>query len=653
MTNLQPRVLRDTDRPQALVTAESFRAFRVGLVHPFLKEARVKNRLKFRESLALGYLTAALEHAGCGVFSINAELRTLDPGDVVDLLLADPNIGLIGISAKSQRTYTAAKRIARLVKARRRDVHITIGGIFPTAADHQVLEDSLEVDSVVRGEGEDAIVELAGRVAAGRGVHDLLGLTFRDGDQIRRTPNRPRVENLDALAFPARRDLEYILETGAEPLASAYLVASRGCYAACTFCSIHQIYGDHQVRRRSPESIADEMAEVQRRFGVSRFSFVDDLFVTPSPGGIRWVLDFCRVLDERRLAVNFYAEMRADTVDEDLLTKLRRAGLHRLFVGMEAGCDSVLARWNKGTTTADNNRALAVIRAVAMPPHAVNFGYIMFDPEMTFAELREQYRWLRGTGYCTVQHLQNKMNIYWGTPHHERMRAQGRVDTSAFGERWIYAFDDPRVDAVEAAFRRFHGHFEAEALDEYLLAAESFRFAIKVHPDRPDANLPEPLVDVLSQAQRRCEGTVRDAYYFAFDALLAAAERSGTVTTADEECIWHELADLRAQLVDESVQLRAFCREARDCRQLRDGEDPAPGTLWFDAEGRVASVWLTAPAGDTGYRAVLGARGEDRYDHACARVRFTSRSSPPDEFPTLREVVRDGVPKLVERESPC
>jgi radical SAM superfamily enzyme YgiQ (UPF0313 family) len=658
--NFSPRelpVLNGRAQPSASSTTQhntprKFENFKVGLVHPYLKEAQKKNRLKFRESLALGYLTAALEANDFDVVTVNAELRSLGPEEVGELLLGDPCIGLVGISAKSQRTYSAAKQIARFIKRERPEIHITIGGVFPTAADMQVMDDCADFDSIVRGEGEDAIVELATSIAGGIALDDMLGLTFRNGNGVTRTANRPRIANLDDLHFPARRDLEYILSNGTEALASAYLVASRGCYAACTFCSIHQIYGDHLVKRRSPESIVDEMEHLINHFGVSRFSFVDDLFITPSPNGILWVHDFCKVIEERGLDVNFYAEMRADTVDKKLVDKLRKAGLHRLFIGMEAGTDSVLKRWDKGTTVAENDRALAILREIAMPPHAVNFGYIMFDPEMTFEELNQQYQWLRGSGYCTVQHLQNKMNIYWGTPHYTRMLEQGRVDTSSFGQRWIYEFDDPRVGAVEAAFRRFHLRFQEECIEEYLDANESFRLALKVHHDRTNKELSPMLIDLVSQAQRRCEQAHRDAYYFVFDALLSFAAQSDGVPPEVEERIWHELAPLIEQLNRDSRHLLAFTREITQLQMLGDGESPAPGTAWQEDGGRIGCVWLKGQGGDMGYRAVVGASGHDRYDHSCELVAYGSPLKTPIKTLTLREVLQDGRAALVEMEIP-
>ena len=162
--------------------------------------------------------------------------------------------------------------------------------------------------------------------------------------------------------------------------------------------------------------------------------------------------------------------------------------MHRIFVGFEAGVDSVLLRWDKGTTVADNDKAIDELRASSFKAHQINMGYIMFDPEMTYDELRRQFTWIRSTGYAKVQHLQNKMNIYWGTPHYDRMVAQGRVSGVPFGERWEYEFDDPKVRFVESCVRRFHVRFEDERSEEMLLAKEAFRALVRAHEDveRPD-----------------------------------------------------------------------------------------------------------------------------------------------------------------------
>ena len=191
--------------------------FAVGLVHPFLKEAKNKNRLKFRESLALGYLSAALKQAGIAYRSINAELEFLDSESVASRLGQDLDVRLVGLSCKSQRTYRAGKEIARILKRERPDIHITLGGVLATAADAEVLAPiARHLIPVVRGEGEERIVDLASPRQGRRRVGgNAPGWTFRrDGGTIRNPPPRHRIGNLDDLAFPLRGDLQHVMEFG-------------------------------------------------------------------------------------------------------------------------------------------------------------------------------------------------------------------------------------------------------------------------------------------------------------------------------------------------------------------------------------------------------------------------------------------------------
>ncbi|MEV6690293.1 radical SAM protein [Micromonospora sp. NPDC051196] len=597
-----------------------FPDFKVAIVHPHLPEAWQKNRLKYRESLAIAYLTASLEAHGFRTLSINAELLGIAPDRVAAMLLEDPALGLIGISAKSQRTYRAAKDIARIVKATRPSVHITVGGVFPSAADIQVIEDCQDIDSIVRGEGEYAIVELAGRVSRGQPLSEMRGLTFRDGGKPRRTASRARIRDLDALPFPSRHDLDFMLRHDIRGATSAYLVASRGCFAACTFCSIHQIYGDHNVVRRSPASIVDEMQHVIDGYGVRRFSFVDDLFIMPSKNGIRWVHEFCDVIAERNLDINFYAEMRADTIEASLARRLVEAGMHRLFIGVESGVDSVLLRWDKGTTVEDNNKALAELRNIGLKPHQINFGYIMFDPEMTFSELKQQYQWIRNSGYAKVQHLQNKMNIYWGTPQYKRMINQGRQDTAPLGDRWQYDFDDPKVGTFERIVRQFHRRYEADPRAETVVVAREAHMAV-IHEDRAGRSMAKWLVESMSEALSRVDGIERGCYYVIFDRLFELLEKRDDLAPTDLDALWDELQPVFDRLAAEAELLHDLCRTATELRIVDANGPKGPGTAWLSRPD-LAYLWARGHGPLHGYRVTLGRKKWDRYDNGVVSVRF-------------------------------
>jgi radical SAM superfamily enzyme YgiQ (UPF0313 family) len=595
------------------------------LVHPFLSEAVAKNRLRYRESLALGCLTAALELAGYPVCSINAELEFLDPPEVAERVLDFPNLRLLGISAKSQRTFRAAKAVAALVKEQQPQIHVTVGGVFPSAAAVEVLNDALEIDSVVRGEGEFAIVELAWRLASGAPIGHMRGITYRANELPVSTPQRPRIRDLDALPWPARRDLEWMIKTGRPGGHSAYLVASRGCYAACTFCSIHQIYGDHNVVRRSPASVVAEMRAIGENYGVRRFSFVDDLFIMPSRSGYRWVEEFCDEIQRMGLDINFYSQMRADTIEPRLVRRLIEAGMHRLFIGIESGVDSVLMRWDKGTTVADNETALRNLRGLGMPTHAVSIGYIMFDPEMSLDELRQQYRWIRDSGHCRIQHLQNKMNIYWGTPQYLRMIRQGRTDTAPLGDRWQYEFDDWRVGDIESTVRWFHRRYEDGGWSEPVIKARE-AFLSQVHEDECAIPGPDWLFDLLNQAQLRMEKLERGLYYEVFDRCFAQVGEGRRCGDDFRALLWTEIADLISEVQSESELLGVFCSALGNISVVPGSAHlKGPLSARRDHAGTFTEVWLRSGPAPQGYRAKPFFNGPDRCDHACEPAIFAAR----------------------------
>ncbi len=517
----------------------------VGLILPFLPEGQIKNRFRYRECLALGYLTSSLEQAGYHVISINAELRDLSVEQAVEELLSHAPF-LIGLSISSQRGYKAAKEVAQAVKKADAGCHITCGGILPSSWSSAILSDCPQMDSVVRGEGEAAIVELADAIRSARSMASVLGLSFRDGDKIQENAARQRQMDLSTAPPPARNDLAYIMSTGRR-ISSAYMVSSRGCYAKCSFCSIHQIYGDHLVARRNPNEIVEEMRSLQQRFDVHRFSFVDDLFLMPSRAGIRWVHEFCDSLERANLGINFYAEIRADTVEPTLMLRLISVGLDRIFLGIEAGVDSVLTRLDKGTTVAQNDRAIAVLRdEVGIRPDDIRCGYIMFEPEMTFAELRAQYHWIRASGICRVQHLQNRLNVYWGTPIFEKMKRRGLTDTAPFAERWFYEFEDHRVGQFEASTRRFLKKMDNELQQSGVITAKT-RFREETL-ERSQAETVTEIIDVFRNGHTFMEQQERECWYRAFDIFFAILERNAEISSNDEVALWRGLADLHYNL---------------------------------------------------------------------------------------------------------
>ena len=518
----------------------------IALIHPYLPSGAAKNRERLRESLALGYLLGALRSHGFDALAVNAEREELGPAEVVARVARHGAPRLVGISVNSQRAYAAAREVASGLKTNDSSTFIVLGGVFASAAASEILLECAAIDAVAMGEGEGIIVDLAHGLVSGAAPETVAGLTVRGADGPFATAARPRLDDLDLLPPPARPDLDGADEASLQG-ASAYVVSSRGCYAACSFCSIHQIYGNRLVRRRSPQNVVAEITDLVRRYGITRMSFVDDLFVEPSRRGERWVHEFCDLMIEAGAPVQFYAEMRADSVTEGLVGHMRQAGLSRVFIGLEAGAPGVLERFNKGTTVADNEAALATLRSF-FEPNAIEFGYIMFEPDLTIDELQQQFDYVVGTGLCKTTHLQNRMNVYWGTPEFDRLRTAGRLAAAPLSERWNYEFTDPRVHQVERQFRLFQKAYDAGSGAR--VSAVRRRLTRTQHRLEDGAEVERS--DLVRQVIKRLNHAERALWIAQFRQALAAATGADFAASEDLEgrlltdCSWQEA--LAAQL---------------------------------------------------------------------------------------------------------
>ncbi len=487
----------------------------VFLIYPSLPEYSYKVQVQDRESLALGYLIAALECEGVSVNAVNAELLEMDNLEVVDLLAQCHRTILVGISAGSEKVFPHVEAMAADIKSRLPKVHINIGGIFATTAYEDILRHGEYIDSVTIGEGERVIYALYVALAEGRPLSSVRGIKFVRGKEVCGVES-PRIKNLDALPFPSRRDLEFMLSPAGPGVRKAKLSTSRGCYAQCSFCSIHEIFGDRLVYRRSPENIVAEIKQISRKYGIRRFSFMDDLFITPSVQGRSWVEEFCNLVMEEELNVRFWIETRADTLDADILSLLIRAGMDSIFIGIEAGSAGVLQRMRKDVTVEQNAEALRLLKQSILDPENVRFGYIMFTPDMTMAELEEQYQWIKESGHCRVQTLQNRMNIYRGTPEYKRLKARGKLREMNLGTLAQYDFDDSEVGRFEAAFRFFHQRCIADLFDN----VHDLQKRYVIYKQKLLDDYSSPIRNLMSQMLRQIEYLERQHYYDYFDAAL-------------------------------------------------------------------------------------------------------------------------------------
>jgi anaerobic magnesium-protoporphyrin IX monomethyl ester cyclase len=403
---------------------------------------------ELEENLALRYLGAALREAG----HVPHYARFDHAGDAAAVreVAARVKPGIVGLSMTFQFRAKEFGALAGLLKDAGYRGHVTGGGHFPTFAFEACLAAFPGLDSVVRHEGEQTIVELASALEKGGGrtaLGAIRGLAFRDDDgAVVVNEPRPLATDLDALPFPERFG-EPQLHLG---IPAAFLVGSRGCFGHCTFCCIHAYLksaGGPKYRMRSPANVADEMMELRRKRGVRMFVFHDDDFFTRDAEH-----DLVRVTalrDElRRRAVDDVAvvvKARPDDVEDRVFRVLREIGLLRVYLGIEAGSTQGLRTLGRGVDMTANRRALFYLRARDV---YTCFNMLVFDPESRLESLEESFRFLREIPDVPMNFCRTE--IYVGTPLMTKLSREGRLVGDVFG--WDYAIRDPRA---ERAFRVF------------------------------------------------------------------------------------------------------------------------------------------------------------------------------------------------------
>ena len=217
------------------------------------------------------------------------------------------------------------------------DIFTICGGAHPTIDPLGALQAPL--DAICRGEGEEALAELCAALEEGRDPSGIPSLWVRRGDEVRRNPVRPLVEDLDTLPPPDRgifdpRDLcEQQHERGT-------LMASRGCPYSCTYCSNHvqrSIYPNRRsyVRFRSVDSVMREVHEIiaadtQGRLRYIRFD--DDILTLDK----EWFRELAGRYREE-VGLPFICNSRANLLDEETVRLLAGAGCSVVCMGIESG----------------------------------------------------------------------------------------------------------------------------------------------------------------------------------------------------------------------------------------------------------------------------------------------------------------------------
>ena len=210
--------------------------------------------------LGISYLASQLIHSGfdnVDIVDLNFEIS--DPQNVFKKsveLIAKRNADILGLTCWTVHLPFCIEFV-KLYKKKYPDVKIILGGIHASARPDEIMK-LCPADIIVRGEGEETIVDLARAIEKNKDLGEVPGISYRKDGAIHHTRDRPLIKNLDAIPSPAYNLLPPIEKY--QPLNRKYvfsLLASRGCPYRCIFCSSNRLWKFQ--RRRSPENVLKEL----------------------------------------------------------------------------------------------------------------------------------------------------------------------------------------------------------------------------------------------------------------------------------------------------------------------------------------------------------------------------------------------------------
>ncbi len=296
-------------------------------------------------------------------------------------------MGISTITPTANDAYRVLEKVKQLG-----DTPVVMGGPHVTFLAGEAL--SKGADYVVRGEGEEAFIELL-RHLGGDGVslESIAGLSWREEDTFHDNPDRPRIADLSSLPWP---DLSLIERR--ERIKTIPMMTSRGCPFKCNFCSVTSIFG-HKYRFRDTEDVIEELKFHHSTHPKSSVFFYDDNFTA----NVAHTKEMLREMQRLDIPARWSAQARVEIArDPELMQLLQETHCTYLYLGLESVNPATLASYHKSQTVEDISEAVRVIHKHKISVHGM---FVLGSDEDDVKTLKETVKFAKKAHIDTVQFL--------------------------------------------------------------------------------------------------------------------------------------------------------------------------------------------------------------------------------------------------------
>ena len=401
--------------------------------------------------IGLAYVAAALEKSGFQVEMLDNYLLE-KPIEEVKLKIKRLNPEIVGITCSSA-TYSRCVETAKAVKETLPSCKVVVGGWHPSYEPESLLQHS-EIDYVVMGEGERAMVELATHISKGgnnRTITDIAGVAFKHKGKIVKNA-QCFINNLDELPFPAwnllplhlyDRRIEFLNVKPVDNMSIA-----RGCPFNCAFCEIKQLWGT-TCRAFSPKRVFDEINHLMANYGTKGIYFINDNFTIRK----KETAELCALIKKNKLGIEWVCDTRVDLVSRDLLKEMKTAGCKTIWFGGESGSQRILNKLNRGVTLEQTERALKMCKEEGIQTAC---SFLLGIPGETEADMKATFKFARklDPDWC-------RFNVFVAVPGsalYDEVMEKGLYDRIEDFTAYVKT-EDFNYESLLEVQRRFHRNF--------------------------------------------------------------------------------------------------------------------------------------------------------------------------------------------------
>jgi len=398
--------------------------------------------------LDIGYCAALLEKNGHEVLFIDTAIEQNSFFDIcqriikasVDIVVLKPNI----------MTYKLSLKLADEIKSKNRYI-VCIGPVVSTSYDFFLSEKSA-VDLCIIGEPEYTLSAVVEKLSKGKDFTKIPGTSYFNKNLVVESPGA-LCNNLDDLPFPKH---DFFIEKGYHfqyPVKMnskkkfAAMLTSRGCPYSCLFCSpIKRVSFDKAYRVRSAKNVVDEMELLQSK-GINLIYFLDDLFTFDYAR----VALICDQIIKRKLSIIWAAQIRADSVDLELLKKMKNAGCGCVYIGIESANDALLKMLKKGCNVGDIERTVRFCQRVGI--NTVG-GFIIGIPGQTKNNLSEDLKFAKKLNLDLAEAL-----LFIPYPDSEAFNMYGKLEHRDFYSHYdnaVASYCELDINELKFAQQQFY-----------------------------------------------------------------------------------------------------------------------------------------------------------------------------------------------------